>query len=66
MRITAGLETPPDTPPDGPVREPAAPHIPLHEPDPDEAPSERRTMRGRYSKHRRCAAESVGFAADCA
>ena len=46
MRITAGPETPPGIPPDDPVQEPGRPPIPLHEPDPDTAPSERRTIRG--------------------
>lgn len=41
--LIAEMEIPPNTPPDGPVREPGAPPIPLHEPDPDSAPSERRT-----------------------
>jgi hypothetical protein len=36
-------KTPPGTPSDDPVEEPGTPPIPLHEPDPDTAPSERRT-----------------------
>ena len=51
MLFTAMLETPPDTPPDGPLPEPGMPPVPLHEPGPDQAPSERRTVsdRGRMT-----------------
>jgi hypothetical protein len=50
MRATAELEIPPDTAPDGPVQEPGAPPIPLHEPDPDTDPAQRRKMTGRGLK----------------
>lgn len=44
MNVTAELETPPDTPHESPVRDPGGPPVPLHEPDPDPAPSERRKI----------------------
>jgi hypothetical protein len=48
MRITADPETPPGTLPDDPVQEPGTPPIPLHEPDPDTAPAERRTAASEF------------------
>ncbi len=42
MTLIETLETPPNVPPDGPVREPGAPPIPLHEPERDPDPAERR------------------------
>ena len=44
MHIIAEPETPSRIPPDGPLQEPGTPPIPLHEPDPDTAPAERRTI----------------------
>jgi hypothetical protein len=47
MTRNAGPKSPPGTPPEDPVEEPGTPPIPLHEPDPDTDPAERRTLQAR-------------------